>query len=166
MSSYDIESQSENDKLKMIKRTFFKTMKVGSVVECFELLSMSSRIVSDLVRAIKLKDEVWDLKIAIREFIDFDLKYEFRGFYNKKLNGMTQYYTEIYFDYEKEEISKIGKEFVSFIEKISDLLPEKCVIDFVMIGSKIYVVELNPFTEQSGSMLFDWKKDEEVINNG
>jgi len=74
----------------------------------------------------------------------------------------------VFFDeivWRKEEIQ--GK-VLEFFEKVKDSIElESYIIDFVMFhDGEIKIVELNPFSRSTGSCLFDWIKDKELIENG
>jgi len=65
----------------------------------------------------------------------------------------------------------------AFAERISSKLPiAHCVIDFAVELStkgqnrstidKIWVIELNPFFQQTGACLFHWACDSEILHHG
>lgn len=40
------------------------------------------------------------------------------------------------------------------------------VADFAVVGTKVYLVELNTFGPTASPSLFDWKVDSQVMHNG
>jgi len=142
---------------------FFQFMKVNSAKEALEIMSKSSRIISDLSRA-KEYQELWKeqkLNIVVREFIEFDITQEFRGFYyGRKLRGLCQYDTNCFFEVPKDLESRA----IQFIDSLS--LEKDCIIDLVITNSNIWIVELNPFSQSSGCALFNWEKDYQQLTQG
>jgi hypothetical protein len=154
-------NESKNDIYFNLRQAFFHTLRVKSAQETLDLMSSSARIISDLLRALE-HQEIWDLEIVVREFVEFDIKNEFRGFYyNEKLTCLSQYDTNYYHPIDKDAISKR-------IHLFMETFPVKtnCIIDFAITDTDIYIIELNPFTSSSGCALFKWNQDLEVLQNG
>eukprot|EP01111_Echinosteliopsis_oligospora_P002130 TRINITY_DN13115_c0_g1_i1.p1 TRINITY_DN13115_c0_g1~~TRINITY_DN13115_c0_g1_i1.p1 ORF type:complete len:235 (+),score=47.52 TRINITY_DN13115_c0_g1_i1:58-762(+) len=89
----------DNDILIALKRAFFRAMSVTSAEEVMEMISRSSRAISDLKRALDNQDvSPWHMLGIVREFVDIPLEGELRGFvHNKKLNALSQYYSDCFF---------------------------------------------------------------------
>ena len=108
-------------------------------------------------------DQIFDMKLIIREWKDIIIGSEYRAFVggNGNLNALCQYYNFLYFPFVARNKLFISEKIRSFYENESkqtfmendQLLP--CVIDFVVIGQynsgdwkeecQVCVVELNMF---------------------
>jgi len=145
-------------------------MKVHSCDEAIELLMYSSRAVSDIKRAIDfLHKSPWNLKIIVRDFVEMPIQFELRGFVHKQsLNALSQYYVDCYFEELLQRKDEITTKIQIFFEEVKDkILIESYIIDFVILADgTVKIVELNPFSRSTGSCLFDWIKDKDLIENG
>ena len=65
-------NSSLNDIYIEIRRAFYKSLKVKNADEALELLSYSSRIMSDLIREETYSTEKPKLKLILREFYEFE----------------------------------------------------------------------------------------------
>eukprot|EP00026_Physarum_polycephalum_P011726 Phypoly_transcript_11967.p1 GENE.Phypoly_transcript_11967~~Phypoly_transcript_11967.p1 ORF type:complete len:362 (+),score=58.85 Phypoly_transcript_11967:36-1088(+) len=160
-----------NQKLVALRRAFFKAMSVKSVDEALQLVMYSSRAISDMKRALDNLDvSPWNMKAIVREFVDIPIEGEFRGFvHNKKLNALSQYYADCYFEDlppRREAIGSAVQKF--FYSHIQSLLPfDSYIIDFVVFkNNDVMIVELNPYSVTTGACLFDWQKDKAQLENG
>jgi len=153
-----------------IRKAFFLSMRVQSADEAFELLMYSSRAVSDIIRAIDfLHKSPWNLKLIIRDFVVMPIEFELRGFvYKKSFNALSQYYVDCYFEELKQRKDEIANKVKLFYEEVQPkIVLESFIIDFVMLeDGTIKIVELNPYSKSTGSCLFDWIKDKEILENG
>jgi hypothetical protein len=146
----------------ILRQAFIESMRIHSVEEALLLMGASSRILGDFKRALEHED-IWGMKIVIREFVEFDVRNEFRGFYfNGNLNALSQYDGNIFFNLNKEITQD---RIIKFMKENGDKL-QNSIIDFILTNDHVYICELNPFTSSSGSALFNWKKDEEILKNG
>ena len=161
-----------NGQMIALRRSFLKASAVKSAEEAFNLMSWSSRIVSDLKIFLTASEnsEWFDIKIVVRQFMnDLDISNEFRGFIkNGKLTALSQYQTECYFPEihkRKDKIAALVQKFVSetLVNKLPEWAKEGSVADFAIIGEKVYVVELNPFATTSGACLFKWENDKAIL---
>ena len=136
-------------------------------------------------------DNIFDMKLVIREWKDIGVGSEYRAFVgpNGNLNALCQYYNFLYFPYVARNKMEIQQKIQRFYEdelkrlfkENEQLLP--CVVDFVILGqedenksldeAEVKVVELNIFHDyennvkiSSGSEMFDWSKDKDVLLNG
>jgi len=156
-------------------------MSVTNVAEVFELIMYSSRAVSDIKRALDNLDvSEWNLKLIVREFVDLPIEGELRGFvHNNQLNAVSQYYTDAYFEWlhkNKENVARRVREFFDIV-KPNLVALNSYVIDFVVFPDAIQVVELNPFSPSTGTVvtlhtyitgpcLFNWKEDRLLLREG
>jgi hypothetical protein len=108
------------------------------------------------------------MQIVVRKWIPILPEYEFRGFvYNKKLNGLTQYYKACYVPELTKRKKEIGKLILDFFESFKDRVKiDHFVVDFVVDGQKVYLIELNTFGPTASPGLFDWKVDEKLLKEG
>jgi hypothetical protein len=175
----DPEEFEVNTKLICLRRAFFDRMRVFNSADVFKLLAVSYRTTGDLIRAVENVDvSPWNLKFVVREFVQMPIETEFRGFVNNgNLNALSQYYDDTYFssidpvempkhvqEFFKKEVQE-GKMF-----EVDDLKEEPLqayIMDFVIMpDNQVKIVELNPFSVQTGSCRFHWVQDKEIIENG
>jgi very-short-patch-repair endonuclease len=128
-------------------------MKVNSGKEAMKLLTNSYRIYEDLKKNTSFGEKNFKSKIMLREWIEEvsdNPQYEFRSFVsNRSLNAVSQYFCDSYFDdlYKENEQERIKKLIVDFFDKeVKDKIQhESYVIDFIILKSRVLVIELNPF---------------------
>jgi hypothetical protein len=167
------EELSDDDRMLALRRSFMRVMKVQTGDEALQIFMNSYRTISDLKRAVDFLDQSpsWNMKLIVREFVDMDPAYEFRGFvHNKKLTALSQYFSDSSFSYVTSNTNSIpdrAREF--FTANIAPLLPDthaNCILDFVVAPGRVYVVELNPWSIRTGPCLFDWEADLNVLREG
>ena len=104
---------------------------------------------------------------------------ELRAFvHKKKLTGLSQYYTNCYFPWlvdesvRKDIVERVQifhealQECITEIESyIIDLVVHKSLTDGKHKESGVTLVELNPWTDKTGSALFHWEKDKEILES-
>lgn len=62
---------------------------------------------------------------------------------------------------------EIGKLIQDFYDKIKDRIEmNSFVADFAVVGTEVYLIELNSFGPTASPSLFDWKIDTDVMHNG
>ncbi|KAJ3447995.1 cell division cycle protein 123 [Anaeramoeba flamelloides] len=163
------QKRSLSTDLVALRRSMFESMSISSCKEALDVFSYSYRIVSDLKRSLTFED-LYDQQIIVRQFLDWDIKYEFRGWVtNGKLNALSQYYSNCFFDY-GEEINAIKEKITNFVDQnLQESLKmfPKAVVDFGIDQDKnVFVVELNPFSSLTGCCLFEWEKDQKTLTSG
>eukprot|EP00026_Physarum_polycephalum_P011538 Phypoly_transcript_11772.p1 GENE.Phypoly_transcript_11772~~Phypoly_transcript_11772.p1 ORF type:complete len:347 (+),score=55.63 Phypoly_transcript_11772:89-1129(+) len=157
-----------NTKLHALYRASTVALRASDGLSAIDLLITSKRIQGDLEQALQQKEA---FNVVVREFIFFDVKYEFRGFvYGKKMTAITQYNELVYFPLLLLQKEKIQKKILEFFN--NELMPKltslsNYVIDFILIEKgdsfDTYIVELNPFAEFAGGGLFSWVSDLDVL---
>eukprot|EP00475_Leptophrys_vorax_P023699 TRINITY_DN32513_c0_g1_i1.p1 TRINITY_DN32513_c0_g1~~TRINITY_DN32513_c0_g1_i1.p1 ORF type:complete len:375 (+),score=101.55 TRINITY_DN32513_c0_g1_i1:25-1149(+) len=182
----DPEELDINSKLICVRRAFFERMRVFSSEDVFKLLAVSYRTTGDLIRAVENVDvSPWNMKFVVREFVEMPIETEFRGFvYNGNLNALSQYYDDTYFN--SIDPVEMPKQIQNFFLKevreagmfsggggaaVDDELKESplqnYIMDFVIMpDNEVKIVELNPFSVQTGSCRFHWIQDKSIIENG
>ena len=136
-------------------------MSVSSGVKATELMRKSSRIQGDLKVCL---DAGETMNLVIREFVQFPVKNELRGFvHNGVFTALTQYNNLVFFPDHlgtKNVVEQKVKELMEqFIRATKDML-KSFIVDIVLDNQgKAWVVEVNPFGELAGSCLFGWSKD-------
>lgn len=160
----------QNEILKLIRKGINKSLRVASGEQFMDLLLKSERVLRDLRLALHFPKQ-YDMKLIVRDFSrDVDLKNEYRAFvYQNEMNAVSQYDKDVFHEDISENSTLIGKQIKSYWEKkvkkqLMDY--ESYIIDFVIIGDDVKVVELNPFDKHTGPCLFQWEKDKKVIENG
>jgi len=134
-----------------------------------ELLSFSARTISDIKRAVEiLPPEKWNLKLVVREFVQIPIEMEFRGFvYKGQLNAVSQYYSDCFFSNLLEKKTIITQRIQEFFKNVkSKISYDNYIIDFVVLEDSIKIIEMNPYTEKTGSALFNWNQDKNTIEGG
>ena len=104
------------------------------------------------------------------------MKGELRAFvYQGKLTALSQYYTNCYFASIPEREEAIVASVTRFHETLLQLVPSTLpsyIIDLVVfedaekakdVGSGVTLVELNPWSEKTGSALFSWSTEEDIL---
>jgi len=163
-------NETTNMKLIVLRTAFFECLRFQTGEEAMDVMSLSSRIVSDIVRAIdNLDKSPWNLKLIIREFVDIPISGELRGFVFKgELTVLSQYYCDVYFDELTTNKATIQSKVQQFFEKVKkDIKIDNYICDFVVLqDGSVKIVELNPWSPQTGACLFDWKLDASTLQNG
>eukprot|EP00092_Neocalanus_flemingeri_P092360 GFUD01117232.1.p1 GENE.GFUD01117232.1~~GFUD01117232.1.p1 ORF type:complete len:339 (+),score=100.60 GFUD01117232.1:86-1102(+) len=138
---------------------------VSTGTEAAELLRKSNRIQGDLKVCLDVGET---MNLVIREFVQFPVKNELRGFvYKGVLTALTQYNNLAFFPEQqktKEEVEQKVKNLMEkFITAMAGVL-NSFVVDIVLYDAgKVWVVEVNPFGELAGGCLFGWSKDRAVL---
>ena len=155
-----------------LRRAWFDLMRVHTGSEALALCSLSSRVISDMRRALDHIDQVpWHMCFIVREFVPLPLEHELRGFvYQQRLVAVSQYATDLFVPKlvsRRAEVATLVRTF--FEAEIRERLPaiSDYVVDLVLLGSNLEVVrllELNPYTSQTGGALFDWTNDADVLH--
>ena len=155
------------------------TMKINNGIEGIKLLIESERTQQEFKKFIKYGEIEYPISLIIREFVNFDVEMEFRGFiYNtkndensiKKLTGLTQYNNFCYFPkliLKENLIKNLIEKFVNE-EMIPNIKLENFVIDIVLIENEkneyeVKIIEINPFGEFCGGGMFNWDFDFQVL---
>ena len=155
-----------------LRRAWFDLMRVHTGSEALALCSLSSRVISDMRRSLDHIDQVpWHMCFIVREFVPLPLEHELRGFvYQQRLVAVSQYATDLFVPKlvsRRAEVATLVRTF--FEAEIRERLPaiSDYVVDLVLLGSNLEVVrllELNPYTSQTGGALFDWTNDADVLH--
>jgi len=157
-----------NVKLQALFNASARLMEVSSAEQAMNLLLSSERIYTDLCHAIDQPEEYWDMKIIIREFVKLDVSYEFRGFVCKRvLTALSQYNDMCYYPHLKGKELEIVDKIFNFFNTTRDLVQyDACIVDFVIMGDDIKIIEINPFGLGTGASLFDWHTDRYLLQGG
>jgi len=131
------------------------------------LLVMSKRIQGDLKLWVERSDP---LNLIIREFIKFPVQHELRGFvWKSHLTALSQYNNIAYLPslvQNKNEVEEKVKNFMEKFIKVMSARLENFVVDIVLdYEGNVWIVELNPIGELTGSCLFSWKSDRDLLLN-
>uniref|UniRef100_A0A6B2LBB7 Cell division cycle protein 123 n=1 Tax=Arcella intermedia TaxID=1963864 RepID=A0A6B2LBB7_9EUKA len=168
----DTLSTEDNTKLHALYVTGTEALRIQNGEQAIDLFLSSARIQDDLRQYTLHPNQ--DFNVVVREFANFEVELEFRGFvYAKKLTAITQYNQFCYFPRvvkNKEYLHKVMKQFIEeeLVQKVS---LNNFVIDIILISDstdqpysnlKVYIVEINPFAEFAGEGLFSWTDPHEV----
>jgi D123 len=82
-----------------LRQAFFSVLAVRTADEALALLAYSSRVVSDLKRALDHAHILeWSMQLVVRQFVPMQARGELRGFVcGDRLNALSQYYCDCYF---------------------------------------------------------------------
>jgi hypothetical protein len=164
------------DECEIAIRAEVEAMACCNVKEMFEMFVNSERIRDDIIRELKFSDP--NLMIVIRQWEDnLNPLLEFRGFVcNHNLCGITQYDTRWCVDLIKENQRMICDEINQFfVSKVKPrLLGKESVfssgtycVDFAVMSVnpiEVKVVELNQLSLTTGTGLFDWDTDANILH--
>ena len=142
-------------------------LSISNGIEGVRMLVMSNRIQGDLKEFAERSEP---LNLIIREFVEFPVEHELRGFvWKKKLTALSQYNNIAFLPSLVKNKDEIETNVKSFMEKFIGIIGDKIenfVVDIVLdYEGKVWVVELNPFGELAGSCLFSWVTDRELLLN-
>jgi len=143
-----------------------KAMQVTTAKEAIRLFLQSSRVRDDCKRELA-RDELYDMKIIIREWVDVPIKYEFRSFItDRRINCITQYFDNCLFTGVIENHSKIMSNIISLWDQVKDKVQfSHGIVDFALSEDlqKTYIIECNPLDIFTGPALFHYTQDWDVI---
>jgi hypothetical protein len=156
-----------------IKDKYF--IKCESADDAMNLILTSERVYLDLLREIKSFKNVnykFETRVVLREWVDMNGSMEFRCFVkDNTMLAITQYNHYILVeellnnDFLLSIRDKIYEYWNSNIKSRLEYLSDY-VIDFAVLDSgSLIVVELNPFNKLTGSSMFDWDTDKDMLLN-
>jgi hypothetical protein len=158
-----------NDQLCALDNCMGELMSVTSGDEAFELMMYSSRCVSDLIRLLDYRDHLpcWDLQIVIRQYVSLPAACEYRCFvHQKQLTAISQYFASSYYPDVVADQNITKQRVVEFYQQqcFGVILLDDYVLDLAVLPQGgVYIIELNPFSSTTGSCLFDWDKDSDLL---
>jgi hypothetical protein len=145
---------------------------VHTGAEALALCSLSNRVISDMKRALDHLDRVpWHMHFIVREFVPIPLEHELRGFvHQQQLVAVSQYATDLFVPALVRHRAAVAARVQAFFT--DNLRPrlvglDDYVVDLVLLGADlatVKVLELNPYTSQTGGGLFDWTVDADVLH--
>eukprot|EP01087_Luapelamoeba_hula_P016383 TRINITY_DN5034_c2_g1_i1.p1 TRINITY_DN5034_c2_g1~~TRINITY_DN5034_c2_g1_i1.p1 ORF type:complete len:344 (+),score=66.96 TRINITY_DN5034_c2_g1_i1:114-1145(+) len=161
----------ENLRLIALFKASTQCLKVTTGEQALTLILSSERSNEDLLLALEFPKS-WDMKVIIREWVTIDPSMEFRGFVrDKKFTALSQYFHIVYFaNLTAEGVrDRLHQQMAECFEQIKDRVQvSNFIIDFAVVGSRVYVIELNPFNDYEGCgtdpCLFNWKTDREIVD--
>ena len=133
--------------------------------DAVELMRRSARIQGDLEDSLKSGQP---MNLIIREFVNFPVKSELRGFvYQGVFTALTQYNKLAYFPENIESKADIEEKVTSFVKvfiKAMESVLDSFVMDIVIDeAGKVWVVEVNLFGEVADPCLFHWDTDRAIL---
>jgi len=169
----DILATEDNTKLHALYITGTEALRIQTGSQAIDLLINSNRIQDDLEHFLKTPHDTFN--VVVREFANFEVELEFRGFvYGQKLTAITQYNQFCYFPRVvkyKSHILQVMKDFVEGV-LIPKIPLKNFVIDIMLVSQtpeegpfsnlQVYIVEINPFAEFAGEGLFSWTDPKQV----
>eukprot|EP00966_Prymnesium_polylepis_P249327 5764260-Prymnesium_polylepis.2 len=155
----------DNAKLCALQEVTSELLSVSSAPEAFELLGMSSRCISDIVRMLDYRDALpsWDLHLIVREYRPLPPSAEFRCFvHERRLTAVSQYFCSCYYPelpaQREATLARIATFFAAQCEPRLSL--QSYIIDLAVLPDATWIIELNPYAPTTGACLFDWAADE------
>jgi hypothetical protein len=155
-----------------LKKAFGRALCTRSASACLDVFALSNRIVSDLIRFRKLFEGTdQKLFLVVRKFFEIPLWSEVRCFVHaRRLVAASQYFTDLFFPDELVHHPRTRawpsrlRQFVE--DRVMASLPveyDSCIVDVAVQDDEILLIELNPFSKLTGSGLFDWTVDEDIL---
>eukprot|EP01127_Copromyxa_protea_P021175 TRINITY_DN720_c0_g1_i1.p1 TRINITY_DN720_c0_g1~~TRINITY_DN720_c0_g1_i1.p1 ORF type:complete len:189 (+),score=38.22 TRINITY_DN720_c0_g1_i1:1140-1706(+) len=131
-----------------------------------QLFLQSDRSAKDCRREIERGDE-YNMNVIIRNWVAIPIDYEFRCFFTKKkINAISQYFNNCYFQSVVENKELLERLMLEKWEEVKDKIPfEEGIVDFVvdLDERKTYIIEFNPLDQFTGSAMFDYFADWDVV---
>lgn len=145
-------------------------MRNGLVSRCgkdiIKHLLRSDRSAVDCSREIERGSD-YDMNVIIREWKQLPIDFEFRCFFTKRtINAITQYFNNCYFHTVVENKEEIEGIILSQWDLVKGSIPfDNGIVDFVVDWKKrtAYIIEFNPLDLFTGSGLFDYYEDWDVV---
>lgn len=171
-----VNKKTEMNDLYYISECDIQALKCYKISQMFELFFNSERIFVDLNREAKFESPKYSLNFRLwDDRITYDM--EFRGFdYHHKFCALTQYDNRMHHSQVHQNKEKILQAITDFYEtKVRPRMEPNCpipegayVIDFAVIFNgtdveEVIVIEINNFTRTTGSSLFHWDMDIDVL---
>lgn len=140
----------------------------------------SGEVIKILLETERTRDAMkeYDNYVMLRKYEEFPKEKEFRCFINKgKLRAISRYDVYDFSQINGENIQKLVKRWFSRLCFENLVLFDECTMDIVvweenkeksLFGDGIFIVEYNSFgyDSVSGSCLFHWEKDWEILTKG
>ncbi|KAL4222897.1 hypothetical protein ACF0H5_018937 [Mactra antiquata] len=172
LESHPVENRTENVQITCLLKAAFIALRVKTAEEVVDMFIRSERIYQDLLLACVNQLSLYDEHFVIRQFVDIDVDMEFRGFvYDYNLVALSQYNYAIYSERLAKGKEKYGQMITDYFEKsvrpklLGSNFPKNSIVDFAICdeGSKIWVIEVNPFYETTDGALFSWNKERDIL---
>ena len=165
-SIFELTRKEKGNDMRALWYTLFMGLKVESGQEAVELLIRSERVYQDLLAL----PSTGPLQLVIRTWSNIDPEREFRAFvYNGALTAISQYNEYIFVPDLISQRCEIKQAITQFFEKIKPFLPSalSCIMDLAVSQDmqNVLLVELNPFSKQTGAALFNWNRDWSVLTD-
>ncbi|GFO13447.1 cell division cycle protein 123 homolog [Plakobranchus ocellatus] len=159
----------ENAQITCLLKAASQSLRMKSADDVIDMCVRSEYVYEDLLLELALPDrfrENW----VIRQFVDIDVDMEFRGFvHQKRLTALSQYNCLIF----SQRLAN-NKDF--YLQRITEFFEVKIkpkletffndyIIDFAVCeaGTKIWVIEFNPFHTTTDSALFSWEHERDIL---
>mmetsp|Transcript_22511 Transcript_22511/g.52122 ORF Transcript_22511/g.52122 Transcript_22511/m.52122 type:complete len:349 (-) Transcript_22511:300-1346(-) len=137
-------SDGDNAKLSTLQDCLTELAAVRSAAEFIELVSHSSRCVSDLVRLLDYQDDLpsWDLHIIIREFVPIPGSAEFRCFVHAgRMTAISQYFASTFYPEVVPVAPALRKQIAKFhTEHGSSITLDSYIMDVAVLEGKVRAV--------------------------
>lgn len=143
--------------------------------QVMNLLLSSERVYSDLLLALDCHaadpNDYWNTSVILREWqpaLRQDM--EFRVFVaNGKVSAISQYNNYCQFDsltsLSKEELQNLSDRIIDYVSHLHPIIDKNSyILDIAVINENIAVIELNPFDNTTGSCLYSWKTDHDLLH--
>ncbi|KAL6071758.1 hypothetical protein QOT17_005928 [Balamuthia mandrillaris] len=146
-----------------------QALKIHSAQQGLDTFLLKSyRIYQDVTQWLKHSEE-GPLNIVLRKWMFIHPSMEFRGFvYKRRITGLSQYIDSCFFRTLVEKQDWCKHKILEFFDDVKDILPvETCVIDFAILpeDERVVIIELNPFYPKTGTALFSWELDLDILRS-
>jgi hypothetical protein len=161
-------------------RASCKLLRISSFEQVMQLLIQSERVFEDITQELSIKrPDEFNISLVLREWKDIDFDLEFRGFvHNNKLTALSQYNQICFIEDIHRNKDLIEKRILQLFDIIQPKLQSlnSYVLDFTAdrkllsfddkVQECVTIVEVNPYEISTGSCLFDWKTERNLLENG
>ena len=148
-------TSDQNARICALYEASLQSLRVESAAEALALFQQSARISFDLELDLRFPQN-FSTSIILRPWVEIPLVSEFRGFvHDGVMTALSQYYTQCYFaelasvsDAVLARVTSFWRDSIREVVAANGLA--SYVIDFVVLPSRVLVLELNPFNVSTG----------------
>jgi hypothetical protein len=142
---------------------------VGSGRDAVALFCDSSRVFQDVRHELAATSRPSELSVVLREFVKLECSCEMRLFVVcGRITAASQYLDCLHFEHLHAD--SLRERLLAFeadvLARLCPSLPDAFVCDVALLPGEVKIIELNPFYHKTGTCLFNWDADEEILLRG
>eukprot|EP01103_Thecamoeba_quadrilineata_P008017 TRINITY_DN17818_c0_g1_i1.p1 TRINITY_DN17818_c0_g1~~TRINITY_DN17818_c0_g1_i1.p1 ORF type:complete len:357 (-),score=70.42 TRINITY_DN17818_c0_g1_i1:24-1094(-) len=159
-----------NEQIAALFAASVDSLKTTSARQAILGLLTSERVYTDYKLALTHENR-FEQNLIVRKWFNLSPSMEFRGFYaNGNLNALSQYNHLVYYPHLVDKKKFIEEKIIGlFYQDIKPRLGKtfkEYVVDFALVGDRVFVIELNPFLFSTDGCLFSWTNEKETLEKG